>query len=144
MIECKYHGSQQAQLYTRRGRVESKCLECNRAKAKAWYARNRFTANEASKARRKKLRQEVLVAYGGKCACCGEDQMEFLSIDHVNGGGNAHRRNFSGTTDTGAVLRWLKQQGFPKDGFQLLCHNCNGAKGYYGYCPHQRMAREAI
>jgi hypothetical protein len=27
---------------------------------------------------------------------------------------------------------------FP-DGFQVLCHNCNLAKGYYGECPHNSL-----
>jgi len=30
---------------------------------------------------------------------------------------------------------WLKRNYFPT-GFQLLCHNCNLAKGFYGKCPH--------
>ena len=41
-----------------------------------------------NKKAKRKLRQEVLDAYGGKCACCGEEQYEFLCIDHVNDDGN--------------------------------------------------------
>jgi hypothetical protein len=33
---------------------------------------------------------------------------------------------------------WLKRQGFPRDDFRLLCHNCNHARGSYGHCPHER------
>lgn len=33
--------------------------------------------------------------------------------------------------------RWLKNNGFPKKDFQLLCFNCNCAKGFFGMCPHK-------
>jgi hypothetical protein len=33
----------------------------------------------------------------------------------------------------------VKRQGFPKDRFQLLCHNCNMGKHMNGgICPHQQ------
>ena len=32
--------------------------------------------------------------------------------------------------------RWLKNNNYPK-GFQILCWNCNFAKGVLGQCPHQ-------
>lgn len=66
-----------------------------------------------------------------KCACCGEEKIEFLSIDHINGGGHKHRKSIGGQK----IDQWLLQQGFP-DGFRILCHNCNQALGNYGYCPH--------
>lgn len=31
------------------------------------------------------------------------------------------------------------KQNFPKDEYQLLCMNCNFAKGLYSGCPHQRQ-----
>ena len=86
---------------------------------------------------RKKLRLEVLIHYGGsppKCACCGEIIIEFLGIDHVHGGGNKHRKQ---TVRGAGFYLWLKKNGFPK-GYQVLCHDCNLSKGFYGYCPHQK------
>lgn len=80
-------------------------------------------------------RQMVYDYYGGKCACCGETQFEFLSIDHINGGGTQHR--LKNGIRGAAVIDWLIRNGLPK-GFQVLCHNCNQAKGYYGQCPHKR------
>ncbi len=77
----------------------------------------------------------MLVHYGGNpptCKCCGESQIEFLSIDHVNGGGNQHRKELGHGVH---FDKWLIDNGYP-EGFQVLCHNCNLAKGYYGYCPH--------
>jgi hypothetical protein len=39
---------------------------------------------------------------------------------------------------------WLALNGFPKDRYQLLCWNCNVAKGKYGQCPHRRDAERAL
>ena len=33
--------------------------------------------------------------------------------------------------------QWLVTNNFPK-GFQILCSNCNFAKGVLGKCPHQK------
>lgn len=80
-------------------------------------------------------RRERLVAiahYGNVCACCGEDRIEFLSIDHIHGGGQKHRKSL-----TVSIYRWLKREGYP-EGFRILCHNCNMSLGFYGYCPHQK------
>jgi len=84
--------------------------------------------------RSRALRAEVLAAYGGKCACCGEAHPEFLGIDHMNGGGNRERGKSGGSN---VFYVALKKAGFPKDRYRLLCHNCNLARGFYGYCPHK-------
>jgi hypothetical protein len=34
------------------------------------------------------------------------------------------------------MYTWLRNQGYP-NGFRTLCHNCNLARGFYGYCPHE-------
>lgn len=36
---------------------------------------------------RQELKREVLKVYGGVCSCCGENRIEFLTIDHVNNDG---------------------------------------------------------
>ena len=84
---------------------------------------------------RKTLRLKVFAAYGNECRCCGEVRYEFLSIDHVNGAGQAHRkrREHGGQGET--FYRHLLNAK-PED-IQLLCHNCNQAKGWYGKCPHE-------
>jgi hypothetical protein len=81
----------------------------------------------------KQLRYDALLAYGEECDCCGEDSKEFLNIDHINGGGNQHRKEVGHSCQ---FLRWLKRNGYP-NGFRILCFNCNCAMGIYGYCPHQ-------
>ena len=76
--------------------------------------------------------------YGRICACCGEDRPEFLTIDHIHGGGNRHRRELKRNGGV-SFYCWLIQQGFP-EGYRTLCMNCNFARGNYGYCPHEQEA----
>lgn len=88
-------------------------------------------------ARNRAIRAEVLGYYSGgppRCACCGTDTFDLLSIDHLNGGGEAHRKEVGGGT---RLYRWLRKSGYPQE-FQVLCFNCNLAKGFYGSCPHTR------
>lgn len=97
---------------------------------RAYYQQNR----EKWLGQARKLRTRVLDAYGNECKCCGERTPEFLGIDHVYNDGEAHRRELKGYGRS--IYRWLAMNGFPQDGFQLLCHNCNMSKGLYGGCPH--------
>ena len=85
-----------------------------------------------NKKRRIRLRLEAIKHYGGVCVCCGEKQIEFLCIDHINGGGNQHRKIMT----TKSIGEWLCANKYPK-GFQVLCFNCNSAKSIYGKCPHK-------
>jgi hypothetical protein len=113
------------------------CRECVRD----YNANRRATTSkerEWHRARRQRLRAEMLQAYGGKCACCGEDEPVFLALDHVDGLSDEDRvdgprRRLS----TDKIIARLKKQDWP-DGYQLLCHNCNAAKAILGECPHRR------
>lgn len=87
------------------------------------------------KAYRLGLRMLVLSTYGGKCACCGERNHEFLALDHINGGGTKERKSYCNNTSS-SMYRRVRDAGFPKDKYRLLCHNCNCAMGWYGKCPH--------
>ena len=82
-----------------------------------------------------KVRREIFAHYGERCACCGEATKVFLTIDHIDGGGNAHRKSLKKTAGTSFYF-WLRKQGFP-EGIQTLCHNCNWAKVWNDVCPHQ-------
>ncbi len=83
-----------------------------------------------------RLKIEVLSAYGNRCACCNETNVNFLTIDHINNDGKAHRKIVSGSK----LYSWLRRHNFPKDGFQILCWNCNmGKSNNNGICPHKQM-----
>lgn len=83
------------------------------------------------------LKMQVLQAYGGpRCVCCGEDHMECLSIDHIEGNGAAHRRELTGNPADGRNFYiWLRKNNFPP-GFRVLCHGCNFSLGRFGFCMH--------
>lgn len=103
---------------------------------RGYHASSKSTPDRRREYRREwyaALRAATLEAYGSKCACCGEATTEFLAVDHVNGGGSAHRAHLGGRN----IYLYLRNAGFPKDQFRLLCHNCNMARGLYGKCPHE-------
>lgn len=84
------------------------------------------------KKQREEDRLSALVFYGGKCVCCGESELQFLTIDHMYGGGSKHRRQIKGKS----IYRWLRQNNYPR-GFRTFCYNCNGATSYGRTCPHR-------
>jgi len=87
---------------------------------------------------REKLIPKVFEAYGNKCACCGETIPEFLTIDHIHGGGRAHRKELK-SHSRAHFFRHIIRAGYPKDLYRLLCWNCNCTKGFLGYCPHEKL-----
>lgn len=102
-------------------------------KTREWATNNPGKVKEYKKKGNQRLRKIIFEYYGMKCVCCGETEYKFLSIDHIEGGGNKHRKSLGFGAST--MYSWLKKNNFPK-GFQVLCHNCNQAKGFYGKCPH--------
>ena len=87
---------------------------------------------------RNSIRLEVLRHYGQgalRCRCCAEDTLQFLALDHINGGGCLERRQAKRRGGT-AYYYWLKANGYPAT-MQILCHNCNMAKAFWGICPHK-------
>ena len=128
------------------------CIDCKRKKEVEYYHKcykkqrskqnkkryRKFTEEIKAhnkiitKLRQQKLRDMALTAYGNKCVCCEEDKKEFLCVDHVNGGGNQHRKLINGS-----FFLYLFRMNYPKKEFRILCQNCNSSMGHYGYCPHQ-------
>ena len=100
------------------------------------YYKNHDRILTKNRERHHKLRDAAILAYGGyKCNClggCNITEPQFLAIDHMNGNGNKHRKEVVGNHMYG----WLKKNNYP-EGFQVLCHNCNMAKGFYKSCPHE-------
>lgn len=81
----------------------------------------------------RKVKAEMVEAYGGKCVCCGESNPVLLALDHINGNGQSDRA----MNGRGRVMyARLKKLGYPRDEYRLLCHNCNMSLGFFGYCPH--------
>lgn len=132
-----------------------RCLSCQRYLPVDAFARNRASPSGRQayckachrvfqKRWQDRVRREVINAYGGRCACCGEERIEFLTFDHINGDGNRHRREIaqqrgwkSHHIGGAKFALWLRKNGYP-EGFRILCFNCNCAIAFHGTCPHQR------
>lgn len=81
------------------------------------------------------VRLEVLTHYSKgtlRCVCCGlASHHEFLTLDHIHGGGHAERQEWPG----GRLWFKLRREGFP-EGYRTLCFSCNLCRGHFRYCPH--------
>ena len=103
----------------RKGQPISKCIKCH----KAYYNKRTLERKKA-----------IVTLYGGRCECCGETAIEFLSIDHINGNGHEERKEKFGRD----FYIMLLESGKKREDLRLLCMNCNFSLGKYGYCPHEK------
>lgn len=128
-------------FYRKKGYLTSPCKICQQKKQKetakkrptrakkdaagvqaAYRTRNKKRLEKRKKNDRSDDRLLALWHYGGQppnCACCGEEQIQFLCI-----GNNSHR-----------LYKWLRRKKYPP-GYEVRCHNCNYAITIYGECPH--------
>lgn len=130
---CKQCHNKQCRAWQRKN------PEKGRAAEKRWSATHPGARSKVNRNNRKALRLLVYSHYckgKPKCACCGEDHYEFLSIDHTDGGGRRHREELK-SSHPRTLIAWLRKNNFPP-GFRVLCMNCNTSYGFHGYCPHQK------
>jgi hypothetical protein len=121
-------------------KAENKCLNCwtNIRVDNKNYCQDCIDKRKEYQAVRHNLLKGIIFNhYGGfKCACCGETNPLFLSMDHINGGGTKHRREGK-LRNSNLFYRWLMKNNYP-EGFQVLCMNCNwGKRMNNGVCPHK-------
>lgn len=130
-----YNKARAQRLYgEKRGVILERSKEWKQANAPKYRSQQRSYRN----AKRAELKAAVLAHYGGACACCGEREPMFLTIDHINDDG-AEQRKRLGLIDT---WKWVHNNNYPA-GYQMLCYNCNA--GRYrngGVCPH--VERRAV
>jgi hypothetical protein len=106
------------------------CFNCN---WKTWLKHNRknlSNGEEACRAREQivEYKKKAFGVYGGiVCALCGEIDIDILSLDHTNGGGNKHRAILQKEEYRGNFYRWVHRNNYPS-GFRVLCRNCNCSK----------------
>ena len=107
--------------------------------------KNRPRANKKVLERYAKRKLQVYTHYSNgipKCACCGIMKIEFLTMDHIMPKSEMEKEpkmikmGFKATRKAAQLNLWLVTNNFPK-GFQILCWNCNFAKGMLGKCPHK-------
>lgn len=100
-----------------------KCSKCKNHPARKGQKWCNLCANEAARRRWQETRRWAIRHLGGKCVRCGFSDPRALQIDHINGGGRAHRRQYSYTSF------YLRVAEGEFDGLvQLLCANCNQIK----------------
>lgn len=132
------------ELYSQRERRASSpdLMEKNRQQTRSYYWRNRDKQVAKQKEYRERHKQLVFDHYGRFCSCCGEDELVFLTIDHIEGDGAAHRKSISGRSGF-SMYTWIVKNEFPA-GFQVLCFNCNAAKRTGEVCPHANIIKTRL
>ena len=104
-----------------------------------YHAANTARINEAQRRRYVAAKRKVFEHYGNCCACCGENEPLFLTVDHVDNDGWSQRRGH-GKSSHNNIYAWLVKECFPLK-FQILCSNCNHGKHRNGgVCPHVSKA----
>lgn len=105
---------------------------CHNHNIKKERVRNRGTSSGSAWFTKAKV--EALDHYGKTCACCGETDFDMLQLDHIEGGGRKHKKEFN----ISSVPAWARKNGFPSI-FRTLCANCNFSSHIgKGVCYHQR------
>lgn len=84
-------------------------------------------------------KMEFVLEYGGKCQCCGERGLDFLTVEHISGVRlvkTDSNRYFGDLALGGGLIANLKVRGWPKDNYTVLCFNCNCCKKFGRPCSH--------
>lgn len=84
--------------------------------------------------RYEKYRLDILKRLGNECKCCKINNIDLLSIDHINGGGHQEKLNI------GSHYKYIRMLNKMSDNelllkYQALCYNCNYTRGFWGSCP---------
>lgn len=129
------------EFYPRRkgkGATRADCKNCYNTTLRSKYAANPKQTLDRTKRYKLNLKLQFIAAYGGKCTCCGEHRPDFLTIEHKNNDGKAHRVALIGRNDGGTtkILIAARNAGYP-DIYTVLCFNCNIARSLFGKCPHE-------
>jgi hypothetical protein len=110
-----------------------KCYKCgDTTKNKANYGCV-YCQQKRRRSREKIVRAEVIERYGNKCACCGEKNYKFLTIDHIINRGKVLKRKHPYIE-----YKRMLDEGFKPKKYRVLCYNCNcGRQANGGICPHK-------
>ena len=93
--------------------------------------------SDYNKRQYQKLKAEVLSHYGKlKCSWCGENDLRYLCLDHMNGGGRKHLKSIGlYSSKHNKILSgigfylYLRRNNYPNDPpLQVLCLKCNQNK----------------
>ncbi len=112
-------------------------------KAKAKERQSRPENKAKAKKSKDESRLKILQTYSKRlsnsnipcCKCCGENfHVDFLAVDHIAGKKQMDsepelvKLGYSSKLHPDSLQIWIIKNDFPPY-FQILCHNCNTAKG---------------
>jgi len=84
----------------------------------------------------RRIRIICMLGYGGRCICCGENNIELLTIEHIRNKRFNHIRG-----NTRIIMKELIRLRFPKD-HTVLCFNCNMSTANGTPCIHSPEYRK--
>lgn len=119
------------------GRYRAHCRDCRQEYAKKWRSTehgklvSRIQSRKYHPLLAARMRLKVLDHYGHACACCGESNERFLTVDHIAGCGKELRKQQGSGTK---LYKWLVRNKMPH-GYRILCFNCNCSRRGDSLCP---------
>lgn len=117
-------------LLMEKKREEERNLYHRKKNDSEWMSKRHARMKMYDEKRYWKIRLQMIAMYGGKCACCGEEEFLFLTIDHIHG--NEEHKGWN----TRSLYKNIVEQNDPSK-FQVLCWNCNSGRARNGgVCPH--------
>jgi hypothetical protein len=150
MPRKKENDNEYMKTYNQRPKVRERRLRYN----EEYYSRPEVKIYQSSsvyKIRRKEYREKYktetrnrfLDMYGRKCACCGETNVLFLTLDHVQNTVNSVKQKKHSGIGGSEYRRAIKEHR--PDIYQILCFNCNcGKNKNKGICPHIKIETREV
>jgi hypothetical protein len=153
-VKAKQKESKKKYLKSSKGKIKVKEYNSRpevKAKVKEYNSRNKKRYAKP----RQDRRMQVLQIYSKRlsnsnvpcCNCCNKNShSDFLAIDHIAGRKQMDSEpelvkiGYSSKLFNHQLIKWIIENDFPS-GFQILCSNCNFAKGLEknnNQCPHER------
>jgi hypothetical protein len=113
----------------------------NQSLERQWCCEDRKTITISREVlSRRRLSWSVLSNYSGGgdpvCNCCGEGNLFFLTIDHINNDGRFYKEH---TKSSRKFWNELMSSPIDLNRYQVLCYNCNVGRSWREdrVCPHK-------
>jgi hypothetical protein len=133
LIEKKeYHKENKEIISEKKKNYRVKNLDKISKRISEWREKNVEYQFDKRKSYRDRIKNKLFDILGHSCSLCSETSKDKLTVDHINGDGNADRKYGS----LGWKRKIIKGERDPKN-YRILCHSCN--HGSYGKNPHHHI-----
>lgn len=129
----KWYAGNKAKRKQSLSRWEKRNPEARKAIQKRYRELHKEERAQEQRVRLLKWKTLVVAAYGGGCKCCGENEITFLTVEHLKKNGKIHRKV------GGNFYYYLVRNNFPQEDLCILCMNCNWAERNGWPCPHKKV-----